>query len=708
MYRHLLVPLDDSPLAVDTVHQAVTFAKTLGAKVTFFHAQADYGASSIGALERVMSPATFNEHMAGEARAILAKAEVVAQGGRRSPRLRHHDERPAARGHSARRRGARLRPDLHRLARPPWHQGTDARLADAEGPPADDNSGAGVGGRKQPAVTRRCSRRSRRSATSTARSPRSSMGSNSSPGKRAIRRRRRRFRCCARCSITSSRFPEKLHHPKEDAYLFRKLRERTSEFDATLDELERQHVDGHQLVERAGAEHRRLRGGSARRPARIRGGCRSVFDIADPAHGARSQGHHPGRARAPRPAKTGRRSARRSPRTAIRASRWTTTRSSASCSCESSILRRHRSQAHRPARLNNVAIRQLTWETQDHATPIDGSHLRAAAHRRRAAALAIAALFAASGAVQAFDIDTGNPDIQMRWDNTLRYNLGARAQSQDSKIIGSPNYDDGDRNFDKGSLVANRVDALSEFDFVYKRQIGFRVSGAGWYDNAYSHLDNTNTATANTLVNGLPVAGALSDYTKRYAKGVSGEILDAFGFVNFDVARRAGQHQGRPAHRVLGRQPAARRRDPRRVVRTESAQRLEGLCDSGKRSQGAVHASRRHYGAGAAAQGLVDRRAMVLQLAGRSHSGIGKLPDDSGSAQFRRRFVHLRTQSARCGHSRRAVLPAPLARRRTSSRRRTRAAWATGACRRAGAPTGSTARSASTTAMRPMSFLRRW
>ena len=50
MYRHLLVPLDDSQLAVETVNQAVRFAQSLGAKVTFFHAQADYGASSIGAL----------------------------------------------------------------------------------------------------------------------------------------------------------------------------------------------------------------------------------------------------------------------------------------------------------------------------------------------------------------------------------------------------------------------------------------------------------------------------------------------------------------------------------------------------------------------------------------------------------------------------------------------------------------------------------
>ncbi|HSD53920.1 MAG TPA: hemerythrin domain-containing protein [Burkholderiales bacterium] len=43
-------------------------------------------------------------------------------------------------------------------------------------------------------------------------------------------------------------FPVALHHPKEDDYLFRKLRERTSEVDAELDELERQHERDRQLV----------------------------------------------------------------------------------------------------------------------------------------------------------------------------------------------------------------------------------------------------------------------------------------------------------------------------------------------------------------------------------------------------------------------------------------------------------------------------
>lgn len=43
-------------------------------------------------------------------------------------------------------------------------------------------------------------------------------------------------------------FPEKIHHPKENDYLFAKLRERTHKADATLDTLERQHVDGGRAV----------------------------------------------------------------------------------------------------------------------------------------------------------------------------------------------------------------------------------------------------------------------------------------------------------------------------------------------------------------------------------------------------------------------------------------------------------------------------
>ena len=94
-------------------------------------------------------------------------------------------------------------------------------------------------------------------------------------------------------------FPETLHHPKEDAYLFRKLRARTHEFDATLDELERQHVVGHAHVEELEQSIAGLRGRSGRRTRPLRGGGADLRDGTGRAHGARVQGDHSRRADAP-------------------------------------------------------------------------------------------------------------------------------------------------------------------------------------------------------------------------------------------------------------------------------------------------------------------------------------------------------------------------------------------------------------------------
>lgn len=163
------------------------------------------------------------------------------------------------------------------------------------------------------------------------------------------------------------------------------------------------------------------------------------------------------------------------------------------------------------------------------------------------AAIAPALVVCFTAPVCAFEIRAANPELAMRWDNTFRYNIGGRAQGQNSAILGAVNNDDGDRNFSNGSLVANRLDILSEFDLIWKKNYGVRVSAVLWYDAAYASLDNTNNVTANTLVNGLPVAGQLSPYTKRYAKGPSAEWLDAFVFSNFEIGGipfnvKAGQH----------------------------------------------------------------------------------------------------------------------------------------------------------------------
>jgi len=78
MYRHILVPIDDSELSNYTVSKALEFAKVLDARVTFFHARRDFGATESGALTRLMSPADYVEQAAGKARALLARAEVAA------------------------------------------------------------------------------------------------------------------------------------------------------------------------------------------------------------------------------------------------------------------------------------------------------------------------------------------------------------------------------------------------------------------------------------------------------------------------------------------------------------------------------------------------------------------------------------------------------------------------------------------------------
>lgn len=103
---------------------------------------------------------------------------------------------------------------------------------------------------------------------------------------------------------------------------------------------------------------------------------------------------------------------------------------------------------------------------------------RELARRNPALCIAIAAALMVPSLAGAFEVDTGNEDLTVRWDNTIRANVSIRAEAQDKDILANPNYDDGDRNFDQGHMFA-RVDLLSEFDVVWKRSVGFRVSAAG-------------------------------------------------------------------------------------------------------------------------------------------------------------------------------------------------------------------------------------
>lgn len=79
MYEHILVPVDDSDLAISLVAQAVTFAGKVGARVSFLHVRADYAATGEGALMHALEPADFERKAAGSALAVLARAEAEAR-----------------------------------------------------------------------------------------------------------------------------------------------------------------------------------------------------------------------------------------------------------------------------------------------------------------------------------------------------------------------------------------------------------------------------------------------------------------------------------------------------------------------------------------------------------------------------------------------------------------------------------------------------
>jgi hypothetical protein len=160
-------------------------------------------------------------------------------------------------------------------------------------------------------------------------------------------------------------------------------------------------------------------------------------------------------------------------------------------------------------------------------------------------AAAVSTALLASGNVAAFEIDTGNPDVSVRWDNTVRYNLATRVENRDPRIANSQLFDEGDFSFDKGDIVTNRLDLLTELDVVYKKNFGFRVSAIGWADAAYDSNSKANPAlpaATNSYIN-----QQYSNYTKRFYRGPSGEILDAFVFGGFDagdipVQAKAGRH----------------------------------------------------------------------------------------------------------------------------------------------------------------------
>ena len=115
---------------------------------------------------------------------------------------------------------------------------------------------------------------------------------------------------------------------------------------------------------------------------------------------------------------------------------------------------------------------------------------------RRLLALSVAA--ALSSHAMAFEFDTPD-DWEIRWDNTFKANLMSRVEAQDKDVyVGTSRNtsfflaDYSDLSVDRSNLgiVSSRLDVLSEMDFIYKQNFGFRISASAWYDHAYKDSDH--------------------------------------------------------------------------------------------------------------------------------------------------------------------------------------------------------------------------
>ncbi|HEX5127189.1 MAG TPA: universal stress protein [Rhodocyclaceae bacterium] len=82
MYKHLLVSTDGSELSTHAVRNAVKFAKSLGARITFLYVQPDYPSPVVGEGALIMAPEDrdgFLREARDQADRILTEANRMAQ-----------------------------------------------------------------------------------------------------------------------------------------------------------------------------------------------------------------------------------------------------------------------------------------------------------------------------------------------------------------------------------------------------------------------------------------------------------------------------------------------------------------------------------------------------------------------------------------------------------------------------------------------------
>lgn len=248
MYSHLLVPTDGSELSTHTVSQAVEFAHTLGARITFFYARPDYAATSDGVLDLTLAPERYAEDALGGSRAFLAKASEAAKARHVACDLVEAvSDRPyeailaAAQAHgcdlifmaSHGRRGFRGMLRGSQTEKVIRNSPLPVLVASVE-----SNDPKGAANRAMAVI-----QDEHRSLSAVIRGllhfSNEAMHGRANLDPEMVRRMIRYLHD----------FPEALHHPKEEKYIFSRLRALGSDLNPLIEELERQHERERQLVE---------------------------------------------------------------------------------------------------------------------------------------------------------------------------------------------------------------------------------------------------------------------------------------------------------------------------------------------------------------------------------------------------------------------------------------------------------------------------
>ncbi len=257
MYRHLFVPIDATDLSVEVIGNAVALARTLAARITFFHAEADAAGLLRGDAEllRLTAPQDYHYAYAGKARELLAKAEAAARALGVPCEAQHavHGGKPAqAIVEAARASGA----DLIFMASH-GHRGKLGMALASETLSVLMNAGLPVlvSSTGEPAAPAR--------SIGIIRDEHRSLAAVMHAWMHALATAQRAGRGADPAMMAAmlryvQEFPLKLHHPKEEQHLFSRLRLRSEEARAELDELERQHERDHHLVAALATQVKRL------------------------------------------------------------------------------------------------------------------------------------------------------------------------------------------------------------------------------------------------------------------------------------------------------------------------------------------------------------------------------------------------------------------------------------------------------------------